>query len=311
MGSYFGVQLLLSVAVHLTNVRGCFAADALVKGLFFFNIVMFIGGLMVTTNVLSHRYLLERAKIITEIGGRGQHDRSLSTDFLKWEFRALFCTGLGAALFFVEGQERNSQILGIIGTAPAAVLDFWFTIKVSAVFLAPLLATIRQSKGAVRSARMKKLNRTKWRTYVGVTVVVWSSTLLYIALMWYLGGALAGVGPLQSNFERGDLSVPTDLRYFYVSRSWLNPWLFLGNVDVILSGIGLLIISEFKFNVEPPSRMMSSISKRKKSNGAVVPVRESRAIAARVVPSPNVAFGMQTETPKMVSGAYESCEEAV
>jgi len=90
-----------------------------------------------------------------------------SIDFIKWEMRAFLFAGIGAALFFVEGQETNAQILGIIGMAPAAVLDLIFTIKVTAPFLAPLLDTLRMGKGVVKSAGMRKLERTKWRTCIG------------------------------------------------------------------------------------------------------------------------------------------------
>ena len=56
-----------------------------------------------------------------------------------------------------------------------------------------------------------------------VSLVCWSSTLLYIDLIWFLtGNALEN--------------------YYAPNSRWLHPWVFGGNVDVVLNEIGIVII---------------------------------------------------------------------
>ena len=75
--------------------------------------------------------------------------------------------GLASGLADVEGQETNSMILGIITMTPIAILDLMFTVKITADFLSPIFDVLRMGKGSVKSASMEKLERTKWRTFVG------------------------------------------------------------------------------------------------------------------------------------------------
>jgi len=63
-----------------------------------------------------------------------------------------------------------------------------------------------------------------------VTLVVWSSTLLYVDLIWFLAGNAVE-------------------NYYFASSVWLNPWVFPGNLDVILNMLGMLIVCGFNLGV--------------------------------------------------------------
>ena len=88
-------------------------------------------------------------------------------------------------------------------------------------FLEPITKVLNEGDGvANQSDGYKRMEKTKWHTLVGSTIVVVSSTLLYInALLWFTIGGL------------------------FQSSPWLSILVFGINLGSILNNIGMVVLS--------------------------------------------------------------------
>jgi hypothetical protein len=63
VGTFFGIQFLASAFVSLTSPGySCMVHGTAADFLALSNVLFFVGGSVIITNILAHRYLLERAK---------------------------------------------------------------------------------------------------------------------------------------------------------------------------------------------------------------------------------------------------------
>jgi hypothetical protein len=72
----------------------------------------------------------------------------------------------------------------------------------------------RQSEAA------KRIERTKWKTFTGVTLAVASSSVLCLNMIAF-----------------------ASMRGIFAPSPWLNPLVFMANVDSVLSGLSMLLVS--------------------------------------------------------------------
>jgi hypothetical protein len=105
------------------------------------------------------------------------------------------------------------------------VTDTFFSVVITRAFLRPVYQTLRSAKSTrsrrgSQSGSRKLIERTKWTSLAGVSLVVISSSVLYVNLV------LIPVFP--------DTVVPSP---------WLNPFVFTANVDSILNNVGMLLVS--------------------------------------------------------------------
>jgi len=131
------------------------------------------------------------------------------------------------------------------------------------------------------------MHRVKWQTFLGTVLAVTSSTLLYIN------------GILQA--------IKLHVGSVFYTNPMLNVFVFGINGDSVANDVGMFVLSGTgdAFITE-----VAHFYKRMKSDWAAVPVRENPTIesAPRAILE---EFGGHLETPKMMSGSYESCEESL
>jgi hypothetical protein len=118
--------------------------------------------------------------------------------------------------------------VAFIGLAALGVLitDTFFSVVITQAFLRSIHQTLRLQKRThsrrtrTQSAALKTIERTKWTTLAGVSVAVMSSSFLYVNLvLWAL--------------------FPDTVR----RSPWLNPFVFMTNVDSILNDVSMLLLS--------------------------------------------------------------------
>jgi hypothetical protein len=183
-----------------------------------------VGISVIFTNLLSHRYMLERAEIIAEITDMEAEEHNLErlNRILVWEIRAMLLSLLCPLAFFF-GQRGVFIALGLFFAA-TLMADGAFSIAMTKVFLLPVTRVLKMSQGQVDTAASRRLKKTKWFNFVGVGIVVFSSSVLYVHLI------------IQQ------ASLATGSAYF-VRSSWLNPSIISINLDAILNSIGMVLLS--------------------------------------------------------------------
>ena len=170
----------------------------------------------VATNLLGHRYLLEKADTVTErLLTASNVDRYLvSVKHLKmgfkWEVRALVFVLVVIQFVLLT---PVWWIGAGVGTATLLIMDTIFSIIATIVFLRPITNVVNPQRGRPRCEAQKQLLKTKYMTITGSSLAFFTSTALYVnALLFVLG-----VG-----------------RRSY----WLNPYVFDANVDSIFNDTG-------------------------------------------------------------------------
>jgi hypothetical protein len=181
LGSFCLVQLFSNLMVTVFHVNVCPASPQVGKALLFFYIVSFFGLAIASSSLLGHRYMLEKARVMTitimEEENSGLFScRTLET-WLKWEARILLLVPVGALAYSM------SPAIGYAIAGPAAIFfmitDTGFSISASAMFLKPILDVIHEGEEAQsKAAGMRGLQTTKWMTLVGTSMIVLSSSLL-------------------------------------------------------------------------------------------------------------------------------------
>jgi hypothetical protein len=102
------------------------------------------------------------------------------------------------------------------------ISDTLFSIIAVLIFLKPL-TNVLKSGGQVDSEASRRLRRTHRSNVWGVTIAVFSSTLLYINMVLFLAFTFSG-------------------DYFFYSSRLLNPWCVGLNLDSILNNVGMVLL---------------------------------------------------------------------
>jgi len=177
------------------------------------------------SNVLCHRYLLEKARTVIDLVYDEDADPADLLDCLekslKWEARSLWLVAVGIPLHYIY--RRAALAVLFSGVAVAILMDIVFSVSVTMAFLRPIFRVFQLSPNmSTQSRSYKSMMMTKWMTLVGSSIAVVTSTGLYIDLLLYV--TLGGVGKL-----------------FWTSP-YLNSLVFPVNADSILNDVGMLLV---------------------------------------------------------------------
>jgi hypothetical protein len=178
------------------------------------------------TNLLCHRYLDEKAKIMAEIMGEDPEEedascvssKTLAASY-KWELRMFWFVPIGGLVHFID-KRLAVALLGIC-ILLVMCMDLLFTIISTTLFLRPILSVMaRASESHRSSAGFKGMQQTKYATLLGNVIATVSSTLLYtnIALHSFISGE-------------------------FNTNPYLHPLVFMVNMGSIMSCVGMLLVS--------------------------------------------------------------------
>jgi hypothetical protein len=158
---------------------------------------------------------------------------------LKWEVRSLYVVLLGVTVRALSTMvddpesrvrvERMGYQLLEYAVLWIMIMDASFSIIITAIFIRPIAETLGDAgKVKTKSAGFKDLEKTMYMTLIGSTIAVLSSSILYVNLLM---------------FFNGDYTIFSD-------NAFLNPLVFMGNIDSILNSMGMLLVSGiFKYLV--------------------------------------------------------------
>jgi len=236
--SFFVAQWMSNVAVTGCAMYTCPQSYTGLASLDLIYNVPFLGGSIVGTNFLCHRYLLEKANVMsTQISYDSEWSRTKTKveNYLKWEMRTLILLFISFLLFFIHtmtnneknetyedkytGVELAAHIVLSTQIVVVMILDLFVSIFLTVVFLRPLLELLDRGRSASNSEAYIQIRRTKIFTLCGALLAVTSSSLLYINLLvWYLWGYVHDP-----------------------DNAYLNPLLFGANVDSIVNDVSMLL----------------------------------------------------------------------
>jgi WD40 repeat protein len=140
----------------------------------------------------------------------------------KWEARIIYLVPLIIVSFSIA---RTVGLITVgIGGLVVFACDTYFSIGITMTFLHPITKTISLAQGGVYSQAHEQafqhLEELQYTTLAGVSLAVFSSTLLYISFLVRLG-----VGGI------------------FITSPWLQPSVFGVNLDSVLNDIGMLLCS--------------------------------------------------------------------
>ena len=136
----------------------------------------------------------------------------------KWELRMLYL--VPAVIVFPLIHNAAGHAVAVVGMILTIALDTCFTIIVSAIFLGPIIDALGNAGLQVQSDAYKNLQKTKYLTVIGASMVVFSSTLLYVNLI--LKYSVEGL---------------------FHSSPWLNPYVFGGSANSVANDVGMFLLS--------------------------------------------------------------------
>jgi hypothetical protein len=252
--SFFACQYIGSVMQGLFSMLGysCGPPKTPANVLFIFLYIIFsLGVSIVGTNILSHRYLLVKARIMTvQIAGNedARHGciASLGTieGTLKYEFRAFLLASVAAVLNTVSAAidsrtlEKASFAVAAALFVPVLLIDSVASVQLTTIFLRPVVEALRRMSARIRHASMdaplSRMQRRKWATLIGSTLAVTSSTLLYLNIFPFL------LRPLFYD------------DYGVSNNEYANPVVFGVNIDAIMNNLGMLVACGFFSKVPVP-----------------------------------------------------------
>jgi hypothetical protein len=151
---------------------------------------------------------------------------------LKWEVRSLYAVLLGVGVralsTMIDDPDTQMRVdrLGYTLLEYAVLLimimDASFSVIITAIFIGPIAKTLSDAgKVKTKSAGYLDLEKTMYMTLTGSTIAVFSSTILYVNLLMFFNG----------DFE------------IFRKTAFLNPLVFMGNIDSILNSVGMLLVS--------------------------------------------------------------------
>jgi hypothetical protein len=236
LGSFFGFNYLGSLfTIAFGNMNICTSSKTMYLTTNLLYLAMCIGIGLVGTNLLCHRYLLERAIIMNNITTNGARSppgkdqggwfslESLQVSFI-WEIRTLVVSGIILVVYVVN--PRAGLGAGAVICSFILVTDVVFSILITYIFLKPLLEVLETGSGqVVTGSAARRLQRTKRWNFAGVAVAVGSSTVLYLDFIAWSGS---------NAFVK---------EYTLHRSSWGNPMTFGLAVDSILNTLGMMLLS--------------------------------------------------------------------
>jgi hypothetical protein len=179
LGSYTFARLLANMCQLVIECRRCTSSPLVLEVGSFLGITIFFGIGIIGSNLLLHRYLLEKACAVSASvfdpvvkAAAAAELRKLRGAFIL-EVRVLVLLPLGQ-VFFVLGVRSAFLWVAGIGVAVLMLTDASFSLKVTAVFLRPILRVMVEGGGDhdVRTSTNKRLALTKYQTLFGTSIAV-------------------------------------------------------------------------------------------------------------------------------------------
>lgn len=126
----------------------------------------------------------------------------------------LILVPLGILVNFIN-PDAGKAVIGI-GALLVVVSDTYFSILVTRVFYTMITEVLTAGEGLAHTEAYKELQQTKRATLISASLIVFSSTLLYINAGLWVG--------IQGPFLR---------------CCWLHPYVFGANLDSVVNDIGM------------------------------------------------------------------------
>jgi hypothetical protein len=229
-GMVFGVALYGNILLAVMGSIDLCVTGKLADAFQFLTLLVAFGILVVGRNLLCHRYLLQKASVMTNnIGAKKESRFSLKNlnSAFKWELAMLLAVAIGPPFFLVEGYEKVAYTIGSITVFALSICDLIFSIMATSLFLAPVLSALRMSSDEQRMTgsgrgNAKKLARAAKTTLAGCSIVVVSNSILYVNLVVFM---VANAGE----------------HYFMADNVYMNPFTFGIGFVSMLGGLGILL----------------------------------------------------------------------
>lgn len=238
LGAYYALQLLANMAITLTNMYHCSTSSTLGYILWVLNFVLFYGISIISTNIMSHRYLAQKASFIAKSFEHKGNSTSILDASFKWEARSLYLVAVGVPLYLIY--PIAGIMTAVLGGVVTIVMDTTFSFVLTRLFLRPILKILGEGHRLrnTKSEAFKNIQKTKYLTLAGAALSVSSSTVLYINIVLFM------IFP--GTFYR---------------NPWLNIYVFGANADSITNDVGMILVCGIlkKLSFESP---VSIISKR-------------------------------------------------
>jgi hypothetical protein len=146
LGSFFAVQLLAGILIAASACYSCtrFGSKAGTILGFFCNLSAF-GLSVLASNLLEHRYLLVKARIVCKIiHSEGEGILHLLSRAFSWEILCLVALGVSLVLFELDLKDVLVPV-GIFSVAAIMICDTMFSILATSIFIKPLLGAARNA----------------------------------------------------------------------------------------------------------------------------------------------------------------------
>ena len=240
LGTFFGMQFVVGISITVLQQARC-TESAMVYRLYSGADIIIgytISGIFM--HLLGQRFLLEKSRtIVASMVGEENAIESARVKMLertlRWE-RYLATSLIVPCVTFSLGYEGITfAIVGVIALS-IMVADLVFSITVTMVFLRPIKLAMRDKAGP-RSGREKRLLHTMRMTLAGTSIIVFSSTFLYLNVF-------------------ASVTWPSLL-----AHPWSHPKVFGGRFAAMLTDVGMLLASGIIFKVELP-RCLRNLEKR-------------------------------------------------
>jgi hypothetical protein len=245
LGACFGLQLYSNIAKLSINAAVSCTTSVVVYEVLSALFFLVFGVLSVFwTNILCHRYLLEKVKaVMTDPGSKRFVDKMESA--LNWELRVVLIVPI-AVVAYLAGHVDIASMISALGVCLVILFDSTFSVSLTLAFLVPMWKVLRKQRH--ESNVQNQLQIAAQLTLFGSSLALFSSTTFY----------LTGFG-FYVLYEKWSQSI------------WLNAYVFGGNVDSILCDIGLLVVSTgVAFVVLPKKKRQKRRACASKKKGKVV-----------------------------------------
>jgi len=209
-------------------MNNCVGGKSISDILVFLALLSIFAMSIIGCNVLCHRYMIEKAKTMLELID-SEDDNSPSQILLKkvvgslsWEIRVCFFLFVVAAPTWMLFEEAGLWIAGF-GMVVVIVIDAYMSVVITKLFVRPISKVLAEGSGVANDSEgYKSMLQSKWLTLVGSTLIVASSTVLYVRmiLQFTWGG------------HDGELW----------RNRWLNVFVFGVNVNSTLNTIGMIFV---------------------------------------------------------------------
>jgi len=269
LGSFYMMQYASNLLVAVVNVLySCEHEDYLSLLL-----LVYLGLSVIGTNILCHRYLAEKANIITKIIDEPNDSTAEQLEtlrrYLALEVRAMYPVLLGIILHLAGtlSDDVTSKDAGFLVLEYTILYimanDLFFSVVITFLFLRPISQILDEggSGMASQSKGYKHLRDTRRMTLLGSSMAVISSTYLYINLLLFFNASNSRGGLFYDNSKLDFLEDPN-----------LNPLVVVGNADSMVNDVGMLLVcGVFKYTLREKFLNRYGYSSTGKSNAEVKP----------------------------------------